>query len=140
LESEGKTRHDLRREKFIERAGSGSSNPADHHPPDAPARRLRELGLRRQRRPARGLLHDGHEDVARGDRGICAPARTGPDLSGKTAGQLGSGTRDRGLRPGGGQRGGRRSHLGNPLSVTEGSGPGGAPPLRRCSATPPWRA
>ena len=57
------------------------------------------------------------ENVARRRRSVRAPARGRPDLPRQAAGELGSGARHRGVRPGSRQRGGRRQDLGNPLSV-----------------------
>ena len=75
LEAEGKTRHDLGREKFVERVWQWKQQSGS-----TITRQMRRLGasanweLRRHRRPERRLLHDGREDVARRRRGLRAPA------------------------------------------------------------------
>ena len=89
----------------------------DHHAPDAPPRRLGELGLRRHRRPEGRLLHHGREDVARRGRGLRPAVRGRADLPRQAAGQLGPGARHRGVRPRGRHRGGGRQDLGDPLSA-----------------------
>ena len=118
LEAEGKTRHDLGRDAIRQtRVGMEAGVRLHHHAPDAPARRLGQLGLRRHRRPAQRLLHDGRENVARRGRSVRAAARGRPDLPRQAARQLGPGARHRGVRPRGRQRGGRRQDLGDPLSA-----------------------
>ena len=73
------------------RVGMEAAIRLDHHAPDAPPRRLGQLDLRRHRRPARRLLHDGRAHVARRGRGVRAPARGRPDLPRQAPGQLGPG-------------------------------------------------
>ena len=87
---------------------------------DAPPRRLGRLVAR--------ALHDGRGPVARGHRGVRAPARGGPDLPRQAPGELGSGAAHRAVRPRGAVRGrGRVSlwHLRYPLERRQ------RPPRRR---------
>ena len=143
LQAEGKTRHDLGREKFVERVWAvEAAVRRDHHAPDAPPGRLGQLDLRRHRRPEGRLLHHGREDVARRGRGVRAPARGRPHLPRQAPGELGPGARHRGVRPRGRQRGRGRQDLGDPLSAARtAAARSWSPPRGRkpCSATSRWR-
>jgi tRNA synthetases class I (I, L, M and V) len=115
LEEEGKSRHDLGREKFVERVWqwkqqSGATITRQ-------MRRLGELGIRGHRRPEGGLLHDGRQDVPRRRGGLRPPVRRGLDLPRQKARQLGPGPGHRCFRSGGRQRGRGRQDLGDPLSA-----------------------
>ena len=108
LRAEGRTRHDLGREKFVERVWqwkeeSGSTITQ----PDAPARRVGRLVAR--------ALHDGRRALRRGARNVRATPRGRTHLPRQAARQLGSDARHRGVRPRGRQRGRAGQALGNPL-------------------------
>ena len=81
----------------------------DDHAPDAPPRRLVRLVAR--------ALHDGRRPLARGHRGLRAPARAGPHLPRQAPRQLGPGAADRGLRPRGRVARGEGQALAHPLSA-----------------------
>ena len=75
LEDEGKTRHDLGREEFVERVWEWKQQSGS-----TITRQMRRLGASANWDYAdtegqkRRLLHDGREDVARGDRSVRAAA------------------------------------------------------------------
>ena len=67
LAAEGKHRHDLGREKFLERVWKWKERIRQHHhAPDAPPRHLGRLVARQ--------IHDGPGPLARGHRSVRAPA------------------------------------------------------------------
>ena len=80
-----------------------------HRRTDAPPGRLGRLESR--------SLHDRPAAVARGDRGLRAPARGGPDLPRQAPGELGPGAAHRAVRPGGAVAGGGRPAVAPALSL-----------------------
>ena len=135
LAQEGLTRHDLGREKFVERVWAvHGSVPRAHPRADAhPGRLLRLDALR---------LHHGPRSVARGARGLQAPLRQGAHLSRRAAHLLVPALPDRALRPGSGPLATSPGSSGTSPTRSTGQrrdrSPSPPPARRRCWATPAW--
>ena len=135
-------RHDLGREKFLERTWEWMNRYRPQHPlPAPPPRRVLRLDAR--------ALHDGPRPRARRAHRLQAPLRQGPHLQGRAHHQLVPPLRDRPLRPRSGARGGAGQPLDHPLSpgsattaptdpITTPASPWPPPAPRRCWAIPPW--
>ena len=145
LEAEGKSRHDLGREKFVERVWAWKQQSGS-----TITRQMRRLGASANWTYAdtEGQKAGYFTMDARMSRAVVEVfvrlLRGRADLPRQAPGELGSGARHRGLRPRGRQRGGGRQDLGDPLSRRRWRGSGDAAwssprrAPRRCSAT--WRS
>jgi valyl-tRNA synthetase len=112
LDAEGVSRHDLGREKFLERvwqwkdySGGTITRQMRRWAPRPTGRASASPWTRASRRSS--------------PRPSSASTR-GADLPRQAAGELGPEAAHRGVRPGGRQRGGRRLHVGNPLPACRG--------------------
>ena len=110
LDAQGITRHDLGREKFLERSGSGRKNPAPPSPARCAASAPRCDWSRERFTMDEGLSKAVTEVFVR-------LYERRPDLSRQAAGELGSGAGHRGVRSGSGVAGRRRLHVAHPLSA-----------------------
>ena len=134
LAKEGKSRHDLGREAFVERVWQWKAEIRRPDPgPAAPAGRQRGLDPR--------AVHDGPGPVPRRARRSSAALRRRADLPGRAHHQLVPALPDRAVRPRGRAQG-RRGRAGlDPLRRTAAGRRSSSPPPgpRPCSATPRWR-
>ena len=118
LEDEGKTRHDLGREKFVERVWQWKQQSGS-----TITRQMRRLGASANWDYAdtEGQKAGYFTMDAKMSRAVVEVfvrlLRGGPDLPRQAPGQLGPGARHRGVRPRGRQRGRRRHDLAHRLSV-----------------------
>ena len=123
LKAQGKTRHDLGREQFVERvwawkeeSGSRSRN------------QMRRLGASADWSRERFTMDDG--PVGRGARDVRAAVRRRAHLSRQAPRQLGPEARHGGVRPRSRERGGAGKDLGDPLSARR---------RQRCASSSPRR-
>ncbi len=112
LEADGKTRHDLGRDAFIERVWEWKRESGG-----TITRQLRRLGSSLDWQHERFTMDEGLSEG--GARGVRASVRRGPDLSRQAPGELGPGAAHGGLRPGGDLRGRVRPHVGHALPADQ---------------------
>ena len=118
LEAEGKTRHDLGREAFVERVWEWKEESGG-----TITRQLRRLGASLDWQRERFTMDEGLSAAVQ--RGLRPPVRRGPDLPRQAPGQLGPGAAHRGLRPGSAVRGRKRPPVAHALSAGRRPGPSG---------------
>ncbi len=110
LDAQGISRHDLGREKFLEKVWEWKEYSGD-----TITRQMRRLGT------SPGLvaraLHHGCRAVEDRHRNLRPPVQRRPDLSRQAPGELGPEAAHRRVRPRSRQRGRRRLHVGDQLSV-----------------------
>ena len=108
LQEQKVSRHDLGRKNFVARVWEWKEKSGNTiTQPDAPHGRHGGLEPR--------VLHDGRRPVAGRHADLRAAVRRRPDLPRQAPGQLGPGAQDRGERPRGRERGGRRLALAHRL-------------------------